>query len=255
MSDIISSHDSDARFPWITTNEMPVRVSPEVIARFERIDDLSSTVSDVLDELGLLGALPTSVLRASLPDRRIVGSVVTVRNTEQTVSAHANAVNREWRMAEILGIAAAAPGDVLLIEGVKGISNMGGLMATIAEREGLAGAVVDGGVRDLAHSRSIDFPIWSRDVSPVTGKWRSITQEINGPVRLAGLTVSAGDLVIADETGICFVPRERAEEIVARCEAISAYEAEIERDIAAGMPLGALIDRLYGGKVTDASDN
>lgn len=255
MTNAISNHAADARFPWITINELPERVSPAIIARFERIDDLSSTLSDVLDELGLLGVVPASVLQASLPNRRIVGSVVTVRNTEQTVSAHANAVNRQWRMAEILGIAAARPGDVLLIEGVKGISNMGGLMATIAKREGLAGAVVDGGVRDLGHSRSIDFPVWSRDVSPITGKWRSITQEINGPVRLAGVTVAAGDLIIADETGICFAPRERAEEIVTRCESIAAYEAEIASDIADGTPVSDLIDRLYGGKAADASGN
>lgn len=255
MSNAIHSHDGDERFPWITINKVPDRVSPAIIERFEHISDLSSTVSDVLDELGLVGVLPASVLQASLPARRIIGSVVTVRNSEQNISPLANAVNREWRMAEILGIAAAAPGDVLLIEGVQGISNMGGLMATIAKREGLAGAVVDGGVRDLEHSRSIDFPVWSRDVSPVTGKWRSITQEINGSVRLAGVTVAAGDLVVADETGICFVPRERAEEIVARCEAISSYEGEIESDIANGTPLDELIDRLYGGKAADASDS
>lgn len=74
-------------------------------------------------------------------------------------------------------------------------------------------------------------------------------------MRLAGVTVAAGDLVVADETGICFVPRERAEEIVARCEAISSYEGEIESDIANGTPLDELIDRLYGGKAADASDS
>lgn len=244
-------HNSGGRFPWITLNGAPARVPRAIIDRFAAISDLSSTVSDVLDALGLVGVVPASVLRATLPDRRVIGCAVTVRNTEQTRSAHANAVDREWRMAEIVAIDTAEPGDVLLIEGLPAVSNMGGLISTIAKREGLAGAVVDGGVRDLRHSRSIDFPIWSRDVSPVTGKWRAITQEINGPVNLAGVTVSAGDLVIADETGLCFVPRERAEEVVARCEAVAGYEAAIEADIAGGVPLAGLIDRLYGGKPAD----
>lgn len=246
--------EAGKRFDWITVNDPPARVPSAIIARFERIDDLSSTVSDVLDELGLVGALPASVLRPSLPDRRIIGSAVTVRNTEQNMSPYANVQKREWRMAEILAIASAEGGDVLLIEGVAEVSNMGGLMATIANRQQLAGAIVDGAVRDLGHSRSIGFPIWSRDVSPVTGKWRCITQEINGKVNLAGITVASGDLVIADETGICFVPRDRAEEVVARCEEIAAYEADIEADIAGGVSVDRLIERLYGGKPVVATD-
>ena len=59
--------------------------------------------------------------------------------------------------------------------------------------------MVDGGVRDVGQSRSIGFPIWSRDISPITGKWRCVTVEVNGPVSIAGLAVRPGDLVIADE--------------------------------------------------------
>ena len=82
----------------------------------------------------------------------------------------------------------------------------------------------------------------------MTGKWRCITQEINGAVSIAGVTVQAGDLVIADETGICFVPCDEAERVVSRCEEIAAYEALIEEDIANGVSVQDLIEKLYGGK-------
>ena len=59
---------------------------------------------------------------------------------------------------------------------------MGGLMAAIGKRQGVAGAVVDGGVRDIGRSRELGFPVWSRGRTPVTGTWRSVTVEVNGVV-------------------------------------------------------------------------
>lgn len=236
------------RFQWVTRRKAPDRIAQEVINRFDALDDLSSTVSDVLDELGIIGAVGASRLRPSLPERRVIGPALTVRNVEQRRSAFAAVADNEWRMAEILAVVEAKPGDVLLFQGVHDTSNMGGLLATVAQRQGVIGAVVDGGVRDVGHSRELGLPIWSTDVSPVTGKWRCITEEINGVVNLAGVTLAAGDLVIADETGVCIVPRERAEEVVARCEAITKRESEVEADIKAGVPLTELMERLYGGK-------
>jgi regulator of RNase E activity RraA len=143
------------RFPWVTRRPMPARVARSVIERFEQMTDLSSTVSDVLDEMGIVGAVGSSRLRPSLPGGRVIGTAITVRNVEQRRSAFAAVTDREWRMAEILAVADAAPGDVLLIQGVHATSNMGGLLSTVAKREGVIGAVVDGGVRDLGHSREL----------------------------------------------------------------------------------------------------
>lgn len=242
---------STSRFAWISNHAAPSRVSQEVINRFAQLEDLSSTVSDVLDELGLIGAVGTSVLKPTLPKHRVIGTAITVRNVEQRRDAYANVSDRSWKMAEILALEEAGPGDVLLIEGVAGISNMGGLIATIAQRQGVIGAVVDGGVRDVGHSRRIDFPVWSRDISPVTGKWRCITQEINGVATIAGITVHAGDLVIADETGFCAVPREHIDTVLRRCEEVGRWEQLIDANIADGTPVGAIIDSLYGDKASE----
>ena len=108
---------------------------------------------------------------------------------------------------------------------------MGGISAQTGKRQGEAGAIVFGGVRDVAHSRSVGYPVWSTEVTPVTGKWRIETVEINGEIEVAGVRVAPGDIVFADETGVCFVPRARAAEVLelARKKA-AAEEAKCNGD-------------------------
>ena len=88
------------------------------------------------------------------------------------------------------------------------------MSAQIVKRQGQAGAIVWGGVRDIGHSRGVDYPVWSTEVTPATGKWRLQTVEINGAVMIGGVRVEPGDLVIADDTGVVFVPRARAAEVL-----------------------------------------
>jgi 4-hydroxy-4-methyl-2-oxoglutarate aldolase len=131
----------------------------------------------------------------------------------------------------------AEPGDVLVIQGVAGISSMGGVSASVGKRQGEAGAIVDGAVRDIDHSRRIGYPIWCSGVSPMTGKWRIQTVAINRPVSIAGVGVRPGDLVIADEVGVCFVPCERAAEVLAVAQRLARREEERLAKLASGMPL------------------
>lgn len=80
-----------------------------MIERFTRPSDLSSTVLDVLDELGLVGVIAASTLRPTLPDDRAIGPTITVRNVEQRRSAFAAVTDHDWRMAEIAAIANGRP--------------------------------------------------------------------------------------------------------------------------------------------------
>ena len=88
--------------------------------------------------------------------------------------------------------------------------------------------------------------MWSSDISPVTGEWRCITQEINRPITLAAVTVMPGDLVIADETGVCFVRRADAEYVLARCEEIASLEAEVVDKIEGGLSTDQFLEDIYG---------
>lgn len=221
------------------------RYPQEVIEGFRALNDLTGTVSDAMDEMGLEGVIPASVLAPTLPQSRIVGPALTLRNVEQRDNAYKGARERVSKMAEIEAHNLAEAGDVLVIEGVCGVSNMGGLSATIGKRQGEVGAIVDGGVRDIEQQRAIGFPVWTRGVSSVTGKWRLQTVAINGTVRVCGVQVRPGDLVVADEGAVCFVPRESVEAVLKRAREIAEGEAHRYADIQAGTPVPELAMRTH----------
>jgi regulator of RNase E activity RraA len=221
------------------------RYPASIIEGFRALGDLTGTVSDAMDEMGLEGVIPASVLAPTLPRARIVGPALTLRNVEQRDNAYKGAQERISRMAEIEAHNLAEPGDVLVIEGVAGISNMGGLSATIAKRQGEVGAIVDGGVRDVEQQREIGFPVWTRGVSSITGKWRLQTVAVNGTVRVCGVQVRPGDLVVADEGAVCFVPREAVEAVLKRATEIFEGESRRYADINAGVPVPELAMRTH----------
>jgi 4-hydroxy-4-methyl-2-oxoglutarate aldolase len=222
--------------------ELPV-LPAELLAGFRALPDLTGIASDAMDELGIVGAVPAALLAPRDPSARLVGRALTVRN----VAARAPVPDRVKAgvsgLGEIEAHNLAAPGDVLVIQGVDLCSNLGGISATIGHRQGELGAVVEGGVRDIDHSRGIGYPIWSKSVSPITGKWRVETVAINKPVTICGIAVDPGDLVLADETGVCFIPRQRAAEVLQRAQRNVAAEKLREEKIASGVPVPELFGK------------
>ena len=211
--------------------ELP-RLDPQILDGFRALGDLTGTTSDAMDEIRLNGVVPGSTLRSTDAKARVVGQAITVLNqrregTERKTSG----------LGEIEAHNLAEPGDVLVIQGIAGVSSMGGVSASVGKRQGEAGAVVDGAVRDIDHSRSIGYPVWCSSVSPITGKWRIQTVAINRPVSICGISVSPGDLVIADEVGVCFVPFERAAEVLAVAQRLTKREDDRLAKLDAGMPL------------------
>ena len=179
----------------------------------------------------------------STPKRPIVGRALTLATSSRTTSPYKGASAKFSRLAEIEAHNLAEPGDVLVIEGVHGVSNIGGISAAIGKRQGEIGAIVDGSVRDVAECRKSAIPMWSRDVTPLTGKWRIQTVQINSPVEIAGVQVTPGDIVIADETGICFVPQDIAPAVLERAREIYAAEGRRQKDIEAGVSVPDLANR------------
>ena len=200
------------------------RLAPEVLAGFRALDDLTGTASDAMDQCGIAGAVPGSVLRPTDPRARIVGQAITVLNRRRADSVAQALAGGKSGLGERKAHEIARPGDVLVIQGVPGISSMGAISATTGKKAGEAGAIVDGAVRDVDHSRRIGYPVWSSSVSPVTGKWRIETVGIDVPVTIAGVAVQPGDLVVADEVGVCFVPSARAAEVLEVARRIAASE-------------------------------
>lgn len=214
-----------------------------IVEGFRALGDLTGMASDAMDELGLVGAVPASVLRPTDPKARLVGRALTVKNVASRQSVPDNFAGGVSGMAEIEAHNLAQPGDVLVLQGLDQVSNMGGMSASIGRRQGQLGAIVDGAVRDIEHGRAIGYAIWSRSVSPITGKWRVETVAVNKPVTICGVAVNPGDLVLADETGVCFIPRQRAADVLARAQKIAANEVMREAKIASGAPVSELLPK------------
>jgi 4-hydroxy-4-methyl-2-oxoglutarate aldolase len=222
------------------TLDLPA-VPRDILDGYRALPDLTGTVSDAMDELGIVGAVPAAVLRPNDAKARVVGRALTVRNVAASAPVPDKVKAGVSGLGEIEAHNLAEPGDVLVVQGVDQVSNLGGMSATIGHRQGEIGAVVDGGARDVDHSRAIGLPVWSKSVSPITGKWRVETVAINKPVAICGVTVNPGDVVLADETGICFIPRERAGEVLQRAQRNAAAEKLRDERIASGVPIAELI--------------
>ena len=103
---------------------------------------------------------------------------------------------------------------VMVVENGEDIAGMGGLMGTAMSARGYAGAVIDGGVRDVAYLRKIGFPVYATGIVPSTSVHHYRFGGSQIPVTCDGVTVNAGDIVAADSDGVVFVPRAKAAEVL-----------------------------------------
>lgn len=113
---------------------------------------------------------------------------------------------------------------VMAVEDGGDIAGMGGLMGTAMAARGYAGAVIDGGVRDVAYLRKIGFPVYATGIVPSTSvhHYRFAGSQI--PVVCDGVTVNAGDIVAADSDGVVVVPKARAQEVLALAQQMDFKE-------------------------------
>lgn len=205
------------------------RISSHRLDSLRELTGLSSTASDVLEELGYALSVSTDVLGLRTGPVRVVGQALTIRYLpERRATSHPDIRRSQSKLTHHAAFAMAQPGDVAVIEvgGMPAVSVLGGIGAESATRAGLGGCVVDGGIRDLEQIISLGLPVWARTLTPRTGKWRVEAVAINAPVACGGVQVHAGDLVIADETGICFVPIDVAEAALDRILEVTRQEAE-----------------------------
>jgi 4-hydroxy-4-methyl-2-oxoglutarate aldolase len=105
----------------------------------------------------------------------------------------------------------------------------GGNVCAYAQQRGIAGFVVDGCIRDIAETRELGFPVFGRGLIPIPAV-RKTAGLINVPVVCGGVTVSPGDMVIADEEGIVVVPVAQAQKVLAEAEARAAKDAKTSLD-------------------------
>jgi regulator of RNase E activity RraA len=231
----IAGDETTGRFVPQDVRPSPApRLAQETIKKLSEAPGLAATASDVLDELGYSLAVPASILQARTSlDRAVAGHVLTLRYLPERRPGRGHDDSmEESRLAHHVVFEMANRGDVVVIEasGLGAVSVFGGMAALAAGRAGIAGCIVDGGVRDRQDIEVVGLAVWSRELTPITGKWRAAAESINAPICCGGVQVRAGDLVLADDTGICFVPAEIADIASARILAISATEATAYAD-------------------------
>ena len=131
-------------------------------------------------------------------------------------------------------MALAEPGDVLVIDGggILGVM-FGAQMAYQCRRQGVAGVVVDGSVRDVAEIRRMNFPCFARIISP-QGSVKENPGSINIPIKCGGVIVRPGDIIVGDDDGVVVVRPENAEEVLEKATQREKREEEIRKLIDQG---------------------
>ncbi len=184
----------------------------------------AASVADALWEFGISGHLSHEI-KPVVP-AKMVGPAVTVYEeptTERLPPTH---------ILELID--GAEPGSVMVIaiDGYKDAATWGGLMTTGAVVNGLEGALLDGGVRDVEEIvRDHNFPIFARSIHPAASVGRFKTVSANKPVEIDGVLIHPGDVIIGDRDGVVVIPAIKAEACLEKALEIEAREREQTRHI------------------------
>ena len=134
---------------------------------------------------------------------------------------------------------------VMSVEDGDNIAGMGGLMGTAMSVRDFAGAVIDGGVRDVAYLRKIRFPVYATGIVPSTAVGHYRFAGSNIPVACDGVPVSPGDIVSADQDGVVVVPRKSAAEVLVRAQQLDFEEHSMYPWIERLKSIGEAVKRFH----------
>jgi regulator of RNase E activity RraA len=224
-------------------------MNPEILLqRLRRLD--TCALSDAADQLKMPAAVSGLVPR--MPAARICGRVLTVKLAAGT--AHKSASRHLCTES----IEAALPGDVIVVEQRTGVdaAGWGGMLSNAARLRGISGVIVEGPARDLDEAAEIRFPIFSRSATARTARGR-VYEIANGvPITVGDVAVAQHDYVVADASGVVFIPSGSIADLLEAAEKIASREAVMTKQILSGHPVGGVMGNKYElmltGGATDA---
>ena len=179
-------------------------------------------VATVHEAMGRTGLLEPAI-RPIFPAARVAGSAITVSCAAgDNLMIHA-------------ALAVVQPGDVLVVatSSPSTAGMFGELLAESCKAHGVAGLVIDAGVRDTAELTTMGFPVWSRAVW-AQGTTKAIPGSVNVPIGCAGALVHPGDVIVADADGVVIVPRADAASVVTAANERLAKETRTRERLRAG---------------------
>lgn len=208
-------------------NTFVPRLPEDLIAGFGEY-----AVANIGDAMGRFRIMDYRIKSINDPGVHLVGSAITVR-----VRAGDNLmIHKALNIAE--------PGDVIVVE-VQGspLNGLWGeLMTSYAQFKNVAGLVIDGGVRDSADIRAMQFPVFTRAVIAAGGD-KEGPGEVNGVISCGGVPVFPGDIIVGDDDGVVVVPSGDAKSVLEKLSAIKATENKKREALRSGQADRSWVDK------------
>ena len=192
----------------------------------------TSMISDALDEIGINGAI--SGISAQRYDQgRIAGRALPVKFTKKSADPQA------WRfgggvgkpLEEVLKTMSNGQIVVMDLDGTINATAWGGLASKLAQKKGVLGTIMHGTCRDLEEIRECGYPVWAIGVCPRRSRNDFTFGSINEPICVTEVKICKNDIIVADQSGVVCVPKDKINEVLTLLEKISHQEYILEDQV------------------------